>query len=621
MTLPHWTLCVHHDGSEAYVSNPFPKFGDTITLSLRVPTHAPIIGAYCRILFDGEFHHETMSLASTDGEFNLWTLDVPITQPRTEYSFKILTSDGSYYYNAMGASRADSPVFYDFLVLADYQAPHWVRDAVFYQIFPDRFHNGDPSNDVGDNEWMREGVGTRKLAWGSEPIPWVKGRSVDFFGGDIQGITQKLDFMQSFGINALYLTPVWLAASNHHYDASSFDIVDPHLGGDEALAELRRELDKRGMKLVLDITPNHVGVTHHWFEEAKKDRHSPSAEYFVYDESKGFFETWLGVASLIKLNYTSQKLRDVMYRQEDSAIRRWLKEPYRIDGWRLDVANMTGNLRMNQLDHDVWADMRPYVKNDMPDNYLLGEFFQDGTPHTQGQELDAAMNYQGFNTPTRRWLGGMDLGVADGHAWGDTMLLSTDALGLQYRRFMAAVPYVIALQQFNQLDSHDIDRILSVVKGDVALVKLGLAMLMSFVGVPCIYYGTEIGMEGGKDPDNRRCMPWDDSRWNKDLLAYTQKLTHIRQNSSALKHGGYQQLWAEGDCIAFLRESKTQKVVFVGYRGVSSSGEIRMPITPAGIASSAHFTDLLGGQAHQAENGVITLNALQHGQALLLEVQ
>jgi alpha-glucosidase len=223
----------------------------------------------------------------------------------------------------------------------------------------------------------------------------------------------------------------------------------------------------------------------------------------------------------------------------------------------------------------------------------LGEFFQDGTPHTQGQELDAAMNYQGFNTPTRRWLGGMDLGVADGHAWGDTMLLPTEALGLQIRRFMAAVPYVVALQQFNQLDSHDIDRILSVVKG----------------------------MEGGKDPDNRRCMPWDETQWNKDLLAYTQKLTHIRQNSTALKHGGYQQLWADGDCFAFLRESKTQKVVFVGYRGASPSAEIRMPITSAGIAASARFTDLVSGQSYQAENGVVTLKALEHGQALLLEVQ
>jgi len=620
MTVFNWTKGVHHDGSEAYVSNPFPKNGETITLTLRVPAHAPIKGVCARVMFDGEFAHRDMMLKHTSTDVHFYTIDVLIEQPRTEYIFKLLADDGAYYYTSNGISRADSPLFHDFVLLADYDAPHWVRDAVFYQIFPDRFHNGDPANDVQDGDWEREGALTRRLDWGSSPIPWAKGRSVDFFGGDVNGITQKLGYLEMLGVNALYLTPIWTAASNHHYDASTFNDVDPHLGGNEALAELRQALDAREMKLVLDITPNHVGITHYWVTDANANPDSPFAEYFFYDAEKGYFETWLGVASLLKLNYKSQKLRDEMYRSPDSALRRWLQTPYRIDGWRLDVANMTGNLKMNQLDHDVWQEMRPILKSDDPQCYLLGEYFQDGTPHTQGQELDATMNYQGFNTPMRRWLGGEDLGVMDGKWWGDTTLLPSDALAQQWQNFLGAVPYVIALQQFNQLDSHDVSRILHVVHEDKALVTLGIALLMSFTGVPCLYYGGEVGMTGGKDPDNRRCMLWDESDWDKDLLVVYQKLIAIRKNSTALKHGGFQMLHAEDNTVAFLREAAHERVVVVGYRGEARHEPLGVPVAHGGISDGITLKDLISGVSYTITEGKLTFPSIAHGQALILEV-
>jgi alpha-glucosidase len=615
MTLPHWTLAVHHDGSEAYVSNPFPHNGETITLSVRVPNDAAIKGVYCRIMEDGEFVHRTMKLTHTRGLSNLWSLDVTLRQPRVEYAFKILTDEGAYYYSAYGISRADHPTFYDFFLLADYEAPHWVRDTVFYQIFPDRFHNGNSDNDVQDGEWEREGKKTRRLEWGSEPIPWAKGRSVDFFGGDLEGVTQKLDYLTELGVNAIYLTPIFTSPSNHRYDISTFNEVDPHLGGNQALADLRAETLKRNIKLMLDITPNHVGISHYWIEETKQDAPTNTREYFFYDEKTQSFETWLGVSTLIKLNYGSVKLREKMYRDADSAMRRWMQAPYSIDGWRLDVANMTGNLRMNQLDHEVWQDMRPYIKQDHPDFYLLGEYFQDGTPHTQGKELDAAMNYQGFNTPTRRWLGGMDLGVADDQAWGDTALMPTDALAEQYARFLGAVPFVIALQQFNQLGSHDVPRILTVTKGDLALAKLGAALLMCYVGTPCIYYGDEIGMEGVKDPDNRRCMMWEADKQNAELLATYQQMIAIRHENSALRQGGYQLLFAQDNTLSFLREDKTQKIVFVGHRGQNET--VSIPVWQGGIADNTPMTDLVSGASYTVGDGHIELQ-LAHGQAVVL---
>ncbi len=618
--LADWTHGVHHDGSAQYVSHPLPKINAKVTLKLRVPTDAPVKSIFIRVMEDGEIPKFPMEKEAENSLFTLWAGEIEIKQPRVDYHFKLMTDVGAYYYNAIGISRAESPDYYDFTLLADYHAPLWVRDQVFYQIFPERFHNGDPTNDVQDGEWVREGVPARKVQWGELPTPWRKGRSVDFFGGDIQGITQKLDYIQALGITALYLTPIFTAGSNHHYDITDFSEVDPHFGGNPALADLRAALTNRNMRLMLDITPNHVGVTHHWFVAAEKNHTAPEAAYFFYDADKQFFETWLGVPSLLKLNYSSPKLRDLMYRQPDSALRRWLQPPYAIDAWRLDVANMTGNLRMLQLDHDVWEEMRPYLKNDNPDIYIMGEYFMDGTPHTQGDELDATMNYQGFNIPVRRWLGGEDIGVADEQPYGDTHLLPTDAMALQWRRFMAAVPYTIALQQFNQLDSHDTTRILQMVRGDKALQRLGTALLMAFPGVPCLYYGGEIGMTGGKDPDNRRCMPWDETTWDKALLAFHQRIVEIRKQSPALKHGGFQLLYAEDDTIAFLRESPEQSMIFVGYRGMTTLAENNIPVAHGGLADGTELKDLLSGKIFAVQDGGIVLTDVARGAAFMLEI-
>jgi alpha-glucosidase len=612
---PEWTRAVHHDGSEVFVSNPYPALGETVTLRIRVPSDAPIASVFCRLLEDGEFRHLSMCRQPTGGMFDWWVLDWTLHQTRTEYSFKLLSPEGAFYYSTQGASRADHPLAYDFVILANYQAPHWVRETVFYQIFPDRFYNGDPSLDVQDGEWEREGALTRRLAWGELPLPWEEGRSVDFANGDLPGIRMKLEHIAELGANGIYLTPIFKSASNHRYDISDFAEVDPHLGGNQALADLRAAMDERAMRLMLDITPNHVGVTHHWYQDVLSNPTSPYAEFFIRTPDGQHFETWLGVPSLLKLNYHSDKLRDAMYRAPDSAIRRWLAQPYRIDGWRLDVANMTGNLREAQLDHEVWQEMRPYAKADNPDVYLMGEYFQDATPHTQGTELDAAMNYQGFNIPTRRWLGGEDIGVADGKPFGDPTLLPTEALAEQYRRFMGAVPYVIALQQFNQISSHDITRILRVVQGDKALVKLGTALLMCFPGVPCLYYGDEIGLDGGRDPDNRRCMPWDESEWDHDLLAHTRRWVQLRRQHRALQSGGYQLLYAEGDTLAFLRQTTDQRLVFVGHRGQPTI--VTIPLWLAGCADGETLSDLVSGAAYNVENGGVTLQ-LGHGEALLL---
>jgi alpha-glucosidase len=621
LQLPQWIFSIHHDGSEAFVSNPMPKMGEKVTIRLRTGIDSPVHAVFMRAMLDGEFRMVEMQKAHANNAAQFWEGILPIQQPHTDYSFKLMSSEGAYYYTALGASRSDSPDFYDFSIIADYQAPLWIRDAVFYQIFPDRFHNGEESNDVQDGEYEHRGYKAAKRSWGEMPWEWRKAGSMDFFGGDLQGITQKLDYLSDLGVTAIYMTPIFTAESNHKYDVLDYFNVDKHFGGNEALVELRQETEKRGMKLMLDITPNHCSYNHPWVTSFQSNPQTETAEYFFFDDKTNNFETWLGVPSLIKLNYGSQKLREVMYRAENSVIRQWLKPPYSADAWRLDVANMTGNMKEHQLDHDVWTELRAAAKDENPDVYLLGEYFQDGTPHLQGDELDASMNYQGFNLPLRRWLGGEDLGVADGNAYGDTIPMSTEALVQQWMSFLAAIPYPIALQQFNQLDSHDTTRILHVCKGDKELVKLGTAIMVAFPGVPCIYYGSEIGLTGSKDPDNRRTMPWDENQWDKDMMSYFKHLIRLRKESHAMKHGGFKVLHMLGDWLAFARQSGQETVIVVGNRGAETLQGASLKLAEIGLEDGVQLKDLLTDAVLTVEAGCVQLPDVAHGQTMFLQVQ
>lgn len=619
---PHWTAGLHHDGSALYVSNPLPRSGETVTLRLRAPADAPVRHIFLRIAPDGEEDLKPMRRTHEDGVLAWWETELKISMPRTPYRFKVMSGEGAYWYNALGASRVDSPDAWDFKLLADFAAPSWLEDAVFYQIFPDRFFNGDPSNDVPPGTWTNHhGHAAQLRAWDAPPLRWNEGGNLDFYGGDLQGITQKLDYLLDLGVNAIYLNPIFTAYSNHRYDTADFDQVDPYLGGNEALAELRRALDRAGMRLVLDVTPNHTGARHNWFTAALADRSAPTAEYYTFHHYPDDYESWLGHKSLAKLNYRSERLREAMYGAAESVLRRWLHEPYRIDGWRLDVANMTARQGMQQLEHKIWRAIRRAVKADNPEAYLFGENFYDGTPHLQGDELDAVMNYQGFTIPLWSWLQGRELPVelVEGRDWLDPYPLPAEAVSEQWTRFRAAVPWVITRQQFNQLGSHDTPRILSIVDGDTTRLKLGAALLLTFPGVPCVYYGDEIGMEGLFDPDNRRCMRWDGNTWDQDVRHYYKRLIALRRQSPALRRGGFQMVSASGGLLAYLRQSPEQRLLVIGYRGPEALTAIELPVRHAGYADNTHLTDMLSGEAYTVKDGRMRLEQLPAGAALLLE--
>ncbi|HRA00853.1 MAG TPA: maltodextrin glucosidase [Thermoflexales bacterium] len=603
----NWIDSLHHDGSSKYVSGEM-RIGKTARIRVRADVAAPITKMFVRTCPDGEQKIAPMTRAADEGVCAFWEADLPLNMPRTGYRFLIHADDGDWWLNQQGAAQSTPTDAADFRILADASFPSWVQDAIFYQIFPDRFADGDPAGNVQNGEYSCYGREVTARAWGEQPRKHNEGGGVEFFGGDLQGIAQKLDYLRDLGVNALYINPIFTSPSNHKYDVADYYHVDPHFGGEKALIELRRALDQRGMRLMLDMVPNHCSSVHPWFLDAQANPRGPTAEFFTFHHHPNDYESWLGVRSLPKLNYKSQRLREVMFEDDDAIMRYWLRAPFRIDGWRLDVANMMGKQGATQLGHKIGRAIRRAIKREKPDAYLLGEHFFDGTPHLQGDELDASMNYRGFTFPLLNWLAGFDMASVWGMEWASGHHMPTLDFAAQLRQFAAAVPWQIALNQLNLLGSHDTPRVLSVVHGDLAQLRVAAALLFTYLGAPCVYYGEEIGLEGWGDPDCRRCMEWDESKWNKDVRGLYSGLMALRKANSALRHGGLQWLMAEHETLAFLREDEHHKVIVVAKRGADDAQTLNARAT--GLADGAVLREFFSGAEQTVSGGFLSLAGL-----------
>ncbi|HEX9092305.1 MAG TPA: alpha-amylase family glycosyl hydrolase, partial [Anaerolineales bacterium] len=440
---------IHHSGGPRYVRPGAPQLGDTATIRLRTSREAPIHQVLLRTCPDGEQLYTPMlmeDLSQRDG-CTWWAASMRLSMPLTTYRFVIISDEATWWYNASGIHNFNPTDAEDFRLLAGYQVPEWVRNSVFYQVFPDRFADGDPSNNVRDGEYEYAGYAARSRHWGEPPTTGSRLGMVEFYGGDLAGLTSHLDYIAGLGANAVYLNPVFTALSNHHYDVTDYFSVDPHLGGIQSLADLRQALTERGMHYILDIVPNHCGVMHPWFQAALTDPEAETAEFFTFRKHPEEYESWLGVRTLVKLNYRSQALRDVMYAAPGSVFRHWLRPPYSADGWRIDVANMLARQGTDQLGLEVGRGIRLAVKEENPQAYLMGENFFDATHQLQGDCWDGVMNYSGFAVPLAGWLWGMYLRVPGesqlimpGKRWGTAALVNS------WAAFRAAIPWTVACQ-------------------------------------------------------------------------------------------------------------------------------------------------------------------------------
>jgi len=419
----------------------------------------------------------------------------------------------------------------------EYTIPDWVKDAVFYEIFPERFANGDPGNDPPGVE-----------PWGGVPT------RTNFFGGDLQGIINKLDYMEALGINAVYLTPIFAANTNHKYDTVDYYQIDPHFGDLETFRRLLREAHRRGIRIVLDAVFNHVGEGFWAFQDViERGEDSPYVNWFyiedlpVTKEPTPNYATYENADYLVRLNIHNPEVRRYLY----DVARYWTREG--IDGWRLDVPYL--------MNHRFWKGFRRVVKEINPELYIVAEIWQQATDWLRGDECDGAMNYR-----LRDLI--LDFFV---HKRLDASAFDQGLTALR-----AEHPGETAHTMLNLLGSHDTPRFLTLCQGDKARFKVAVAFLFAYVGVPMIYYGDEVGMAGENDPDCRRPMVWDLAAQDQELLAWHRQLIRIRKAHPALRRGTLRPVYASGDVYAFARQHGSGDVLIVLNRGTTIQ-TLRLP--------------------------------------------
>ncbi len=534
---------------------------------LWVRADAPLTGAFLRLEPDNEERLVPMEPQGEQGRFRVFRAELTPNpaEDRTVYAFKVLWADRQRWLDAAGSSPRMPLRERFFRIFNGAGPPDWVPDQVFYQIFPDRFRNGDPATSPQNGAYrLREDGPIRAKGWG-EPIDPQRPNS-EFYGGDLIGVGQALDYLQDLGVTAIYLNPVFTSPSVHKYDTEDFEHVDPHLGGNEALAALRETASRRGMRYLLDAVFNHTSDTHPWFNRwgthpeprAYQDQGAPyrAAYTFHTPADPESYHCWQGSKVLPVLDFGQTAVQEYFYAGTDAIARRWLRPPYSADGWRIDVAHMMGEGSGARHNHRVLRALRRAIKDDNPDAYILGEHFSEATRWLQGDQEDGAMSYFGFAHPVRAFLAGQDINYHP---------VAIDAGGLDawLTDARSRIPYANQLCQLNLLGSHDTARFLTLVGGDRGLMGLALHLLFAYPGVPCIYYGDEIGMSAASDPHNRACFDWDQAHWDKDLRGLVQRLARLRRARPALRRGGYRTLVAEGDCFGFARFDEAEMLILV----------------------------------------------------------
>ncbi|MFI7441711.1 glycoside hydrolase family 13 protein [Nonomuraea indica] len=582
----------HHDGSALYVSEPAPSPGAPVTVWVRTPRAAGVTGVHVRAVCDGEPRYSeaavdaerTSSAITGYGADDVWwRAEISAVNPVTRYRFLLRTGGpragtGPLWLTAAGVVAHDVTDATDFRLVTHEPPPGWLADAVVYQIFPDRFGRSGQDRPLPGWALPRD--------WDRDPvIPSGPGTSQQFYGGDLDGVVRHLDHIEALGADTVYLTPIFPARSNHRYDAAAFDRIDPLLGGDEALHRLSDAVHARGMRLLGDITTNHCGDAHPWFTAAVSDVHAPEREMFYFDPVTGDYASWWGVKSLPKLNWGSDLVRE----RVPAVLTRWLGP---LDGWRVDVANMTGRLGADDHTHEVAALLRRALG---PGAALIAEHNHDASADLDRDGWHGTMNYGGFTRPVWSWLRGPDLdldhflGVPGGVPSRDGLqTLAT------LRTFAAHMSWRSLTHSWQLLDSHDSPRIRTVT-GSRARHLVAAGLQATLPGTPMVFAGSEFGLTGVNGEHSRTPMPWNRPA-DQDLatLAGYRDLLRLRRDEPALRHGGLRWLHADRDCLVFARETARESLLVCARRAPGRPLPLPAPATPVHNATGP-ATDTLPG--------------------------
>lgn len=600
----------HHDGSPLYVENQFPDVGDTVAVRVRIP-HRPdgspgARAVVLRAVRDGEPHLTHASCTESDDHGTWWTADLKVHNPVTSYRFLVSGGADDYrWLNGSGVHRRDVTDAGDFRVSSEHRLPAWVQDQVGYQVFPDRFARDAAVRPTPGwaipADWDDPVIGT-----GPEvPFQW--------YGGTLDGVADRIAHLGELGTTLLYLTPMFEAWSNHRYDATSFDRVDPVLGGDAALQRLIDVAHASGIRVMGDLTTNHTGDRHDWFLAAQAD--PTSVEHGFYRFHGDSYESWLDVPSLPKLDHSSRELRRRLYDGDASVVARWLRAG--LDGWRIDVANMTGRLGADDLAHEVAHTLRRTMGAIAPDSWLLAEHGHDASLDLDGRGWHGTMDYAGFTRPVWCWLnGGSPTGPGRPHGLDylglpvDIPVLPARAAVATMREVHAAVPWLSRVGSTAHLDSHDTPRFRTVTGGGTdgwidaegtgrGRHLVGLALQMTLPGVPVVFAGDELGLTGVNGEHARTPYPWGRTdEWDRPTLAAYRTWIALRRDLVALRRGGLRWLHAGDDAMTFVREHPDQTVLVHVARAPHQP--VHLPLAALGITDAGALTCVAGDAVGQA---------------------
>ena len=632
------------DGTKDYRSPAEPRENDKVTIRFRTKRDNVDMVWLC----SREKKHR-MKRTETKWDFDYYSVEIQLGSEPFFYYFKVVTGILECYYDRYGVNDKPREEYY-FCIVPGFATPEWAKGAVMYQILVDRFYNGNPAGDVLDGEYYYVDGPTKHVEnWTHCP----QGISVrEFYGGDLEGVRQKLDYLQELGIEVLYFNPLFVSPSNHKYDCQDYDYIDPHVSNivvdeGEVLPEgcedntqaaryITRVTDKRnleasnayfakfveevhahGMKIILDGVFNHCGSFHKWLDREKLyeqqggyapgayvSGESPYRDFFAFQNQEawpdnGSYEGWWGFETLPKLNYEgSQELWNYVL----DIGRKWVSPPYNVDGWRLDVAADLGH--SPEVNHRFWKEFRKAVKEANPNAVILAEHYGDPKSWLLGDEWDTIMNYDAFMEPITWFLTGMEKHSDEyrGECFGNPGDFE-GAMRHHMTRFMTS-----SLQcAMNELSNHDHSRFLTRTNKKVGraeqlgtdaagrginkgVMKEAVVFQMTWPGAPTLYYGDEAGQVGFTDPDNRRTYPWGSE--DMDLLNFHREMIRIHKEHEAFKTGSIQFVWGEYNFLCYARYNRREHFLVV-LNNDAVSRTVEMVVWPVGLPKECELEQIM----------------------------
>ncbi len=631
------------DGTKEYRYPTEPKPGDRVRLRFRALKGSVREAVLC---IGGE--RKTMLPEREDGCFVYFATEYTVGDEAVTYYYEAELSEGRRFYDRRGVVYEPREE-YAFRITPGFAVPEWAKGAVMYQIFTDRFCNGTAKNDVKTNEYYYIQAPVQAVEdWNRPP------QSMDvgcFYGGDLEGVRQKLDYLQELGIEVIYFNPLFVSPSNHKYDSQDYDYIDPHYGvilreqgeclapgdtdnshatlygsrvslpenldaGNAFFASLVEEIHRRGMRVILDGVFNHCGSFHKWMDRERIYEHAPGYAPGAYVAAnspyRNFFDFrqaawpynphyagWWDHATLPKLNYeASEELCEYVL----NIAKKWVSAPYHVDGWRLDVAADLGH--SEAFNHIFWQRFRKAVKEANPEALILAEHYGSARAWLSGNEWDSVMNYDAFMEPVTWFMTGME---KHSDAYREDMVGNATAFTDAMKHHMAQFQTGSLQAAMNELSNHDHSRFLTRTNGKVGrLATLGteaasegvrrslfmaaVTLQMTWVGAPTVYYGDEAGVCGFTDPDNRRTYPW--GREDKELIELHRELIRIHKSYPALKTGSLKLIYQAQDVLAFGRFDDADVLAVAVNRG-ETEVYAELPVWELGVRPGAPMVTVI----------------------------